>query len=440
MKNVKKSLAIALTLLLLICVAAFSASAADKIQYDVNKIEVTTYRELMTALGTKSEETNPKDVYVVLKNDITDEWDGYTDIFITYPGNITLDMNGHSISMTSANGDTMFLLKGTNPTNFSIINTGATVNSIIIFKSDVSGSSVINSQNPNASLNLIGEYTKYDTEQTNNNAVWNYDLRIQTDYTPGSSASNTHYTLQLTKINKVYISGVELKNSAAKPTNLYVNEAKSLLITGKSALTHRGYSISGANVVLASENANTYYLYQFLGSCYIQGDYGTQTNYRSISATRSGSTSFDYKWLLLNNSSTPSGSSQMPANVEVYNSAKVTSSIATVDTYRDIFIRSTCCEGENPATTFTDVTPLGHLTKCNECYSTRSYKLHDLKLKTREQCLPAKFKERPLIMSAALKIAITARAEKAYRLILKCIIRAKSLTFLIFRLLAPKPV
>ncbi len=383
MKNAKKSLAIALTLLMLICVAAFSASAADKIQYDVNKIEVTTYRELKNALETKSEETNPKDIYVVLMNDITDEWDGYTDIQITYPGNVTLDMNGHSINMTSANGDAMFFLKGSNPTYFSIINTGATVNSIINFKSNVSSSSVIYSNNPNASLYLIGEYTKYDTQQTNNNAVWNYDLKLHTDYASDSSDNSTHYTLLLAKINTAYISGVELKNFTSKPTNLYVGEANNLLITGKSALTHRNSGISGTNVVLGSEYSNTYKLYGFLGSCYIQGDYGTLTNYQSISATRSGSTSFNYKWILLDNSGTPSGSSQMPNNVEVYNSEKISSSLATVDTYRDIFIRRSCCEGENPATTFTDVTPLGHLTRCNDCYSTRSYQLHDFKLKTR---------------------------------------------------------
>lgn len=382
MKKCQKVLSIVLTVLMLLSVVTLFAFAAetDKTKYNVNKIEVKTYQELMTALETKSDKTNPEDLYVVLQNDISEEWDGYTDIIITYPGNVTLDMNSYNISMTSPNGDTMFFLKGENPTNFSIINTGALVNSRISFESASYGSSLILSQNPNANLNLIGEYTKYDTENTDSNAVWNHDINFYTS-SISDDDEQPHYTVCLSKINRAYITGVELKNFAKQPINLFVDEAKDLLITGKSELLHYGWDRIGANVILNSEYSNTYNLYGILGSCYIQGDWKTATDYQSIRV--SGRDSFDWKWLLYDTSGTPSGSTQMPDYTTVYNSDAVADSKRAVNTYRDIFVKRNCCEQANPSRQ-TNLTMLGHVTKCLDCGSTPSYKLHSFTLKTRQ--------------------------------------------------------
>lgn len=384
---------------MLLSVAVVPVSAATStttpIRYNVNKIEVTTYQELMDALETKSEETNPADLYVVVQNDINEEWNGYTDIAITYPGNVTLDLNGHIIKMTSPNADSMFLLKGENPTNFTITNTGKKENGDnkignILLYSDVS-SSVILSQNINATINIIGRHEEYDSNDIGNTAVWNNDIGIYMEYADPKTEEKgyTYYTIWLQKINKIYISNACIQNNTATAYNLYVNQINEyqsypVTITGKSEFLNREYDLTGANIYFAPRTYSGDF-YEWLGSCYIEGGEADKTTYQSISATINGTDKLTWKSVLVGSFRVASGSTEMPEKTEVYNfnskdlKTKITDRTTEINTYKDIFIRRSCCEGNYAETTYKTVTQLGHLYKCQGCDGARTYDFHDFK-------------------------------------------------------------
>lgn len=377
-----------------------ATSTTDQIRYNVNKIEVTTYQELMTALETKSEETNPADLYVVVQNDIKDEWDGYTDIVITYPGNVTLDLNGHKVIMKSPNGDSMFWLKGENPTNFTIINTGKDASGnnekgTIIFRSDSAGSSVILSQNINATINIIGRNHEYSSDTIGSNGGRDNDIEICMEYANWQTEDKGYkfYTIYLQKINQIYISNTCLDNDTATAYNLFVDETKEgqyypVTITGKSELLNREYDLQGVNVYFTPRAYNGS-RYDWLGSCYIEGGEEGNTTYQSISAIVNNSDKLTWKSVLIDNSGVPYGSTAMPDKTAVYNFnykdtiTPVTDSTANIDTYKGIYVRRTCCDGDYAETTREVVTQLGHIYRCNACDGARTYDFHNFRLTSR---------------------------------------------------------
>ena len=112
--NKKKKLLTVVTLVILMLEASvFTVSAADNHSVDENTTYVTNFAELEKALEATSNETNPPDKLVVLKNNIDyeeqvpgdwsyqDEQAWYSEITVSYPGKITLDLNGKTLKVTT---------------------------------------------------------------------------------------------------------------------------------------------------------------------------------------------------------------------------------------------------------------------------------------------------------------------------------------------------
>ena len=112
MNKKKKLLTVVTLVILMLGASVFTVSAADNHSVDENTTYVTNFAELEKALEATSNETNPPDKLVVLKNNIDyeeqvpgdwsyqDEQEWYSEITVSNPGKITLDLNGKTLEVT----------------------------------------------------------------------------------------------------------------------------------------------------------------------------------------------------------------------------------------------------------------------------------------------------------------------------------------------------
>ena len=162
--NKKKKLLTVVTLVILMLEASvFTVSAADNHSVDENTTYVTNFAELEKALEATSNETNPPDKLVVLNQD---EQAWYSEITVSYPGKITLDLNGKTLKVTTdirsdAETRDLFVVFSGSKANTDFTITTTQSGGQIIFNSTANETSMIAVNNPNADVNILGKAGKF---------------------------------------------------------------------------------------------------------------------------------------------------------------------------------------------------------------------------------------------------------------------------------------
>ena len=289
MNKKKKLLTFAAFVILLLTATVFTASAASHYSVDENTTYVTNFGELERALEVTSNETNPPDKLVILKNNIDyeecvpddwsyqDEQEWYSEITIRYPGKIILDLNGKTLKVTtdsSSDEETrdLFGVFYRANTDFTITTTQS--GGQIIFNSTANDTSMIIVNNPNANVNILGK--------AGNFINYNLTLAAQTGSNTYLNDTNRHHIISFNNINNLYITGTLIQNNARVPSCIYSYGPEpqgNVTITGNSEIE----AIS--NQLLSDQPFSTIYFKNApssrkirLGGCYI----GQKGNVNSI--------------------------------------------------------------------------------------------------------------------------------------------------------------
>lgn len=362
---------------MLICVASISASAATK--YNVTEFKVSDWTTLKSALETKTTDTQPKDLLVTLKSDIDETINKYTDIDITYPGNIILDLNAHNINITTNSGDTLFYLAGTNETVFTIINSKQNSNNYIAFNSSERGTALLESINPNASINILGAHREYAS--TDSLKASGYNITLKTGLNPDSTDGYLHATLSLRAAKDVYISGAKLENNTKDPVNIYMaTKPKSLCLTGKTELyVNPNYQlvdkVTYANIYL-DVVLSSYDDFRIFENCYIHANSKIKTHCITESYTSAPDGPYDRSHIGDLTYRSKYTDTTFRSHYEVYTPNKVEkpSGSTLINLNSDFCIKSTCCESD--LTKVATVTNCGHINKCSNCNGVISFLFH----------------------------------------------------------------
>lgn len=347
MKSKKMILSLFLSVIFIFA-AAISVSAA-RLNYEDNTVHVKTFGELRSALSAVSTESNPPEKLVVLDSQINITNNENCAIKISYPGKITLDLNGNDFSLDSAKTNKMFSIEGENDpeTTFSIINGNDSKAASITFRSALRQSSVIHSNNPNANINIFGK-AKYDPDNVLTGSS-GHSICLKTS--PFSSSDTyVRYTMNLNKVNDVYISGAEFCNSSLNPSNIsFGQKAGNVELTGQSkfifGLTNVTSRPSSANI-----NFNTLPKSLEFGGVYISSLNNVKSlNYANTSVRFSNIVKTDVNGI------------QSAFTVIIGSTWN-----SYINSSQSINIRFKCCSVPSPKTT-TEVTLFGHTKYCNLC-------------------------------------------------------------------------
>ena len=230
MNKKKKLLTVVTLVILMLGASVFTVSAADNHSVDENTTYVTNFAELEKALEATSNETNPPDKLVVLKNNIDyeeqvpgdwsyqDEQEWYSEITVSYPGKITLDLNGKTLKVTTdirsdeETRDLFVVFSGSKAnTDFTITTTQS--GGQIIFNSTANGTSMIAVNNPNADVNILGKAGKFIN--------YNLTLTAQSGSDTYINDKNRHHVISFYDINNLYITGTLIQNNARFPSCIY---------------------------------------------------------------------------------------------------------------------------------------------------------------------------------------------------------------------------
>lgn len=373
MNKKKKLLTVAAFVILLLTAAVFTASAANHYSVDENTTYVTNFGELERALEVTSNETNPPDKLVVLKNNIDyeesvpddwsyqDEQEWYSEITIRYPGKITLDLNGKTLKVTtdsSSDEETrdLFGVFYRANTDFTITTTQS--GGQIIFNSTASDTSMIIVNNPNANVNILGK--------AGNFINYNLTLIAQTGSNTYLNDTNIHHIISFNNINNLYITGTLIQNLARVPSCIYSygpGPQGNVTITGNSEIE----VIS--NKLLSNQPFSTIYFKNApssrkirLGGCYI----GKKGNVNSI--YYGGKYTHFYDIVL-------SQTLDKPSYVIIHNGTKYYIDWADfVMMDADIKIASSCHESNADLEERTSL--LGHYKYCKKCNALESFQEH----------------------------------------------------------------
>lgn len=291
MNKKKKLLTVVTLVILMLGASVFTVSAADNHSVDENTTYVTNFAELEKALEATSNETNPPDKLVVLKNNIDyeeqvpsdwsyqDEQEWYSEITVSYPGKITLDLNGKTLKVTTdirsdeETRDLFVVFSGSKAnTDFTITTTQS--GGQIIFNSTANETSMIAVNNPNADVNILGKAGKFIN--------YNLTLTAQSGSDTYINDKNRHHVISFYDINNLYITGTLIQNNARVPSCIYSYGPEpqgNVTITGNSEIE----VIS--NQLLNEQPFSTIYFQNTpssrkvrLGGCYI----GQKGNVNSI--------------------------------------------------------------------------------------------------------------------------------------------------------------
>ena len=373
MNKKKKLLTFAAFVILLLTATVFTASAASHYSVDENTTYVTNFGELERALEVTSNETNPPDKLVVLKNNIDyeecvpddwsyqDEQEWYSEITIRYPGKIILDLNGKTLKVTtdsSSNEETrdLFGVFYRANTDFTITTTQS--GGQIIFNSTANDTSMIIVNNPNANVNILGK--------AGNFINYNLTLTAQTGSNTYLNDTNWHHIISFNNINNLYITGTLIQNNARVPSCIYSygpGPQGNVTITGNSEIE----AIS--NQLLSNQPFSTIYFKNApssrkirLGGCYI----GQKGNVNSI--YYGGKYTHFYDIVL-------SQTLDKPNYVIMHNGTKYYIDWADfVMMDADVKIASSCHESNADLEERTSL--LGHYKYCKKCNALESFQEH----------------------------------------------------------------
>lgn len=373
MNKKKKLLTFAAFVILLLTATVFTASAASHYSVDENTTYVTNFGELERALEVTSNETNPPDKLVILKNNIDyeecvpddwsyqDEQEWYSEITIRYPGKIILDLNGKTLKVTtdsSSNEETrdLFGVFYRANTDFTITTTQS--GGQIIFNSTANDTSMIIVNNPNANVNILGK--------AGNFINYNLTLTAQTGSNTYLNDTNIHHIISFNNINNLYITGTLIQNNARVPSCIYSygpGPQGNVTITGNSEIE----AIS--NQLLSNQPFSTIYFKNApssrkirLGGCYI----GQKGNVNSI--YYGGKYTHFYDIVL-------SQTLDKPNYVIMYNGPKHYIDWADfVMMDADVKIASSCHESNADLEERTSL--LGHYKYCKKCNALESFQEH----------------------------------------------------------------
>ena len=375
MSKKKKILTVVTLVILMLEASVFTVSAADNYSVDENTTYVTNFAELEKALEATSNETNPPDKLVVLKNNIDyeeqvpgdwsyqDEQEWYSEITVSYPGKITLDLNGKTLKVTTdirsdeETRDLFVVFSGSKAnTDFTITTTQS--GGQIIFNSTANGTSMIAVNNPNADVNILGKAGKFIN--------YNLTLTAQSGSDTYLNDKNRHHIISFYDINNLYITGTLIQNNARIPSCIYSYGPEpqgNVTITGNSEIE----VIS--NQLLNEQPYSTIYFQNTpssrkvrLGGCYI----GQKGNVNSI--YYGGQPPHFYDIVL-------SQSLDMPNYVIMHNGTRVYNTWPDfVNLDADIEIISSCHDSEPELEKRTSL--LGHYKYCKKCDALESFQEH----------------------------------------------------------------
>lgn len=374
--NKKKKLLTVVTLVILMLEASvFTVSAADNHSVDENTTYVTNFAELEKALEATSNETNPPDKLVVLKNNIDyeeqvpsdwsyqDEQEWYSEITVSYPGKITLDLNGKTLKVTTdirsdeETRDLFVVFSGSKAnTDFTITTTQS--GGQIIINSTANETSMIAVNNPNADVNILGKAGKFIN--------YNLTLTAQSGSDTYINDKNRHHVISFYDINNLYITGTLIQNNARVPSCIYSYGPEpqgNVTITGNSEIE----VIS--NQLLNEQPFSTIYFQNTpssrkvrLGGCYI----GQKGNVNSI--YYGGQPPHFYDIVL-------SQSLEKPNYVIMHNGTRAYNTWPDfVKLDADIKIISSCHDSEPELEE--RISLLGHYKYCKKCDALESFQEH----------------------------------------------------------------
>ncbi len=359
----RKILTVILAILMIVTSIPFSVSASNETVCE--RIEVTTFDELKAALEVTSNQANPPERLVVMKNKIIYKGDGY--IEVSYPGKLALDVNGKNLEVTNSAADdsgALFYLGGESKTQFTLTNTSSTAGSII-FRSDVSQSALLRSDNPNASVNVLS---------VNQKLILKTELQKST-----STNTNLHFTLCFKNIDKVYISGAKIWNSTKNPSNIFFNDVPNeATITGNTALTVNNASSLVSNAPAANLQINTKIdnptkLNLTFGGCTIMAS--TKSNNVNYLKSFDNLNTYVYSNIVKHTGD------EQPDYVTIY--AGKNGNVAqsdwngTITPTDQIKFEFKCCSNIETADLTEEDTIAGHIKKCNKCTAVVSITSHN---------------------------------------------------------------